>query len=336
MVSLQCPICADDMSLVSTTLLATNSHRALGLPCCGQMICQGCLYRHIQSIFEEGLHGQGRTQLKCPFGCAHELTDKVIRDTIDRAHGTQQWFWRNVGLLIFQIVRFFSIIDTTTYQYYSIWYYWSHSTLVKVDIARYEQWSLVVALRKQSTMHCPAPGCNYQWITNDLYRRHKQSHEKKGALLWYKPPKPDKSGHFDWVEPEYANIGVTGIFVEPDFTDGRRMVCAKCLSCFCGLCRRPWEFGNGRKQRFHRGTSCAKYARSMPYDNDYAFVAQLADTRCCPGCTLRTQRTEGCNHMTCPCGYEWCYVCESCWNPLHYQCVDQPRREQRSGICVVS
>ncbi|KAJ2978061.1 hypothetical protein NQ176_g4026 [Zarea fungicola] len=29
----------------------------------------------------------------------------------------------------------------------------------------------------------------------------------------------------------------------------------------------------------------------------------------CPGCTTLTEKQGGCNHITCPCGTHWCYVC---------------------------
>ena len=334
--ALQCPICADDMSL--SVDIVSRSHRALGLPCCGQLICQECLYRHIQSIFDEGRSGLGRSSLQCPLACGEELTDKIVRATIERAHKTMaQWFWRKVGVLVYSLLRFLDIMTEDQSSARRQLHYWSNSTPVRTDLDKYEQWSLVVALRKEPTMHCPAPGCGYRWITNEVYRRQKQAHEEKVSYLWYSPPKPDESGNFNWVVPEFANVGFTGNYVEPDLSDGRRMVCAKCLTCFCGLCRRPWEFGTGRRQRCHQGISCERYRKSMPYeDSDYAFVAQLANARSCPGCSLRTQRTEGCNHMTCPCGYEWCYVCERRWHQLHYSCVDQDVGGRTAGACVVS
>ncbi|KAI2501220.1 hypothetical protein MHU86_13236 [Fragilaria crotonensis] len=332
--SLQCPICADDMSL--SVGIASGKRRSLGLPCCGQLICQECLYRHIQTIFDEGRSGLGRSKLSCPLGCGEELTDKVVRASIEGAHGTiTQWFWRSVG----EMLRYLTTVDASCglQQAAPFWHYWSNSAPVLADFEKYEQWSLVVALRAEPTMYCPAPGCDYQWITNDVYRQEKQAHEAKGAFLWYTPPKSDRGGNFNWVEPEFANLGATGNFVEPDLSDGRRMVCAKCLTCFCGLCRRPWEFGTGRRQRCHRGKTCEKYRKSVPFDDgDYVYVAQLANARSCPGCSMRTQRTEGCNHMTCPCGYEWCYVCECRWNRMHYPCVDQGLGGDATGACVVS
>ncbi|KAM0259347.1 hypothetical protein ACHAQJ_003379 [Trichoderma viride] len=31
--------------------------------------------------------------------------------------------------------------------------------------------------------------------------------------------------------------------------------------------------------------------------------------RCCPGCGVATEKTYGCDHITCPCGTHWCYAC---------------------------
>ncbi|EQC26259.1 hypothetical protein SDRG_15920 [Saprolegnia diclina VS20] len=32
-------------------------------------------------------------------------------------------------------------------------------------------------------------------------------------------------------------------------------------------------------------------------------------TVACPGCSVETEKTGGCNHITCNCGQHWCYVC---------------------------
>jgi hypothetical protein len=41
--------------------------------------------------------------------------------------------------------------------------------------------------------------------------------------------------------------------------------------------------------------------------------------------------------MTCPCGTEWCYVCECSWSTWHYQCRDrQPRGANGGGsACII-
>ncbi|KAF8382377.1 hypothetical protein PRIPAC_71519, partial [Pristionchus pacificus] len=40
----------------------------------------------------------------------------------------------------------------------------------------------------------------------------------------------------------------------------------------------------------------------------------------CPKCSALMQRSEGCNHMTCACGMEFCYCCGNKWSSSHYSC----------------
>ncbi|EWC46557.1 hypothetical protein DRE_04280 [Drechslerella stenobrocha 248] len=35
----------------------------------------------------------------------------------------------------------------------------------------------------------------------------------------------------------------------------------------------------------------------------------------CPSCTVMTLKTAGCNHITCPCGAHWCYICGEKFDP---------------------
>mmetsp|Transcript_56401 Transcript_56401/g.168803 ORF Transcript_56401/g.168803 Transcript_56401/m.168803 type:complete len:478 (-) Transcript_56401:677-2110(-) len=137
-------------------------------------------------------------------------------------------------------------------------------------------------------------------------------------------------------------------------SDGRRVLCPRCKHAFCGLCSRPWNTfadasGNGRgrsKRVSHTGKLCSAYAQRTidPSDDDFALVADAVDARACPGCSMRTERIDGCNHMTCSCGTEWCYVCETEWSIRHYACRDVGvdgngatlRGEEEEGYCVVS
>lgn len=34
------------------------------------------------------------------------------------------------------------------------------------------------------------------------------------------------------------------------------------------------------------------------------------------------QKDGGCNHITCECGYEFCFVCLSSWGNEHYECLE--------------
>lgn len=330
-----CPICTETMSV--SPLLFDSSKRLLSQPCCGQVICQSCLYRHLQSVFQEGIAGNGRSQLTCPLGCGTSISDTVIRSCIQRAH-PQFWIAKLWGLFLLSLLGLVISQDPLqTSRFYTIWFRWTHSSLERQMLLRYERWNLAVVLRGcgEEVMHCPAPDCGCAWIVgNARHRRLKQTHERtsgrsKFGSLWYRPVKPDTSGDYTWVLPEYVNL--TRDPPEEELFDGRRAVCPKCHVLFCGLCRRPW---NITRNKSHAGVTCRSYrTKSGAADSDYAFVAQLINARTCPGCSLRTTRIDGCNHMTCPCGKEWCYVCEKTWNRSHYTCVVQPTN---SYSCAIS
>jgi hypothetical protein len=357
---LLCPICAETMSA------------SLGRPCCGQQLCQSCLYRHIISVFEEGITGSGRMQLLCPMGCARPLHDKEIRDCLSRQHSHAVWsvfgglimYLMQGGIYFFGWNHYYYYYQDPlqTSRYYESWLYWGRTRAERQDLRRYEQWSLAVALRtmvkegnkgnaedEQIVQHCPAPDCEYAWlVANPVYRRSKQVHEGKKTYIWsrYAPPKPEQNNEdCNWVQPEYLDFmghGGGGLVDESESDetarDGRRMVCAKCHVVFCGLCRQPWKTGGRRKP--HGAMSCRSYRRILPSadDTEFSFIAAGFGVRMCPGCSLRTSRIDGCNHMSCPCGVDWCYVCEKRWNPLHYSCVDRPRGNANAGggVCTIS
>ena len=342
----QCPICAEEMSLQNDSplmLMGRNRNSSCRLECCRHEICQSCLFRHVQSILEEGVTGQGRSYIKCPFGCGQELNDSTVREII-AAQYPQYLVCHLIGFLATTVNALFltflvpnTLDEDIIVSCRNIRLYWSLSWEAQRVIGRYERWSLTVGLRDlPSVHHCPMPDCGYVWVSDATYRRQKQVHERKPYYLWYSPPAPEQIP-YDWVEPEYVTMGGNYIAdATADCKDGRRMVCAKCHAVFCGLCRRPWWVN--RRQN-HEGITCRRYQRMLP-DPEYTMVGQVANCRSCPGCTLRVHRTDGCNHMTCPCGTEWCYVCECRWSMRHYACVDDNRgrggtTRQQQGDCVI-
>lgn len=336
-----CPICAENLTFFSRY----DGSGALSRPCCKQLLCQNCLFRHIQSVFGEGIAGGGRNALKCPLGCNADLDDSEIRMCLKRAHSN--WLWLIVGRVMFSGLKYLGWYEYQdpfrSSRFYSGWNFWNHTPAERNDLLRYEQWCMAVALRKTTSdsevvMSCPAPDCGYVWISSARNRRRKFDHENRRSLLWYRPPPPEEIENPYWVVAEYLNpLRDAPYASKSDERDGRRMVCAKCHCAFCGLCRRPWETFS-RKRRTHAGVSCKSHIKTCG-DTDYAFVAQIANTMSCPGCSLRTSRIDGCNHMTCPCGTEWCYVCECRWNVTHYSCVERRSQSSSSAVamgCTVS
>ncbi|RDL35864.1 uncharacterized protein BP5553_06476 [Venustampulla echinocandica] len=38
-------------------------------------------------------------------------------------------------------------------------------------------------------------------------------------------------------------------------------------------------------------------------------IKKVGQFKCCPGCTVLTEKSYGCGHMDCPCGTTWCWFC---------------------------
>ena len=59
---------------------------------------------------------------------------------------------------------------------------------------------------------------------------------------------------------------------------------------------------------------CEEYLKEMKKKDDEMFFKVYGENNIkkCPHCGLYTNRTEGCNHMTCAnCKKEWCWLCNA-------------------------
>ncbi|XP_043701737.1 uncharacterized protein LOC122652130 [Telopea speciosissima] len=83
--------------------------------------------------------------------------------------------------------------------------------------------------------------------------------------------------------------------------------CIKCHGLFCIDCKVPW----------HSNMTCFNYKRLNPYpraeDAKLKFLATQKLWRQCVKCNHLIELAEGCFHMTCRCGYEFCYTCGAEW-----------------------
>ena len=167
-------------------------------------------------------------------------------------------------------------------------------------------------------LQCPGTDCSFQWIVADpRHRRAKQRHETRSYFLWYAPYRvPERTPQdFAYGPNSFSSLGIRRN------ADIRRMVCPACLTTFCGLCRNPWVYGVAD----HSYRACRSFLRLPQVQAEESRedrFALAAFGRRCPGCTRLTERISGCNHISCPCGTEWCYACGKRWNPTHYHCAD--------------
>ncbi|KAI1426892.1 hypothetical protein F5Y12DRAFT_783688 [Xylaria sp. FL1777] len=75
--------------------------------------------------------------------------------------------------------------------------------------------------------------------------------------------------------------------------------CRKCNTEICGLCYNKW----------HKSRHCPADADTAQFEK----VAKEAGWKRCFNCQAMVELKEGCNHMTCRCGAQFCMMCGSKW-----------------------
>lgn len=91
-------------------------------------------------------------------------------------------------------------------------------------------------------------------------------------------------------------------------------VCTKCRGHFCINCKVPW----------HSNITCSEYKESNPVpiveDAKLKNLAATNQWRQCVKCNHMIEFAAGCFHMTCRCGYEFCYKCGAEWKDKKATC----------------
>lgn len=78
--------------------------------------------------------------------------------------------------------------------------------------------------------------------------------------------------------------------------------CPACSKHYCLKCM----------TEFHPQFTCEEYRNAhnpSMVDEMFQRFVQGAHFKQCPNCKFFVERTSGCNHMTCRCRYEFCYIC---------------------------
>ncbi|XP_014521574.1 probable E3 ubiquitin-protein ligase ARI10 [Vigna radiata var. radiata] len=88
--------------------------------------------------------------------------------------------------------------------------------------------------------------------------------------------------------------------------------CPHCNRLFCAQCKVSW----------HAGLDCSEF-NALKHDErgrEDLLVLDLAKNkswRRCPKCRFYVEKNEGCSHISCRCGKEFCYACGSSWSQSH-------------------
>lgn len=117
----------------------------------------------------------------------------------------------------------------------------------------------------------------------------------------------EKRVEFDTPNRTYCHNTTCGAFVAPDNISGEIAVCT-CGAWTCIVCR------------------SAAHEDECPEDPAYASLMAFAAAQryqTCQQCKRLVELSIGCNHMTCLCGAEFCYVCGTTWKQCLCPCFDE-------------
>jgi IBR domain/IBR domain, a half RING-finger domain len=187
------------------------------------------------------------------------------------------------------------------------------------------------------TITCPAPDCgdviDYALLRSVLDPKTLQRFQNFSASSYVA-----KASNLQWCPapggcPKNGVIALSHKYGASALGKSAIMVGCECGFIFC--------FGCGREG--HWPAECAhidwfekQFGRQLDADgsaNDMQSVSWLEKyTQDCPKCRAPTEKSGGCNHMTCQtCRYEYCWMCLSIWSGSHYTCQAVEDRSSAGG-----
>lgn len=125
------------------------------------------------------------------------------------------------------------------------------------------------------------------------------------------------------------DCSVPGIIAEPSMPGYPRITCSDCKTVFCADCSDIWHDGltckRWKKLKNRKEKSSVTKRKKKEEQNTKEWMRKNKTIKC-RKCNALVQRAEGCNHMTCTCGHEFCWLCGetimsalgSSTFPLHY------------------
>ena len=151
---------------------------------------------------------------------------------------------------------------------------------------------------KKTTIKCPHEKCPYNLTMDDIeevidgidLQKYQQN-----QLEMYIAENSDELSYC-------PTPGCNYVFIHDGESDFR---CPKCNSHYCLDCR----------VNYHTGRTCIEYKAEKvnntfsKADAQFIEFVKGAKYKQCAKCKFWVERTDGCLHMTCKCGHEFCYKC---------------------------
>ncbi|KAJ6230680.1 rbr-type e3 ubiquitin transferase [Anaeramoeba flamelloides] len=147
---------------------------------------------------------------------------------------------------------------------------------------------------------CPLQSCSQpfsrkdirKWVTGDLY---------------------EKYNHYRFVnqirrDPKFCACpfrDCLGYVLHDQKTKFPCVNCPKCNNDFCSVCKSEWH------HEFTCKEAQAIFDKHSPEKKSLDFLQKNAKK--CPKCQSPIIKSEGCDHITCTCNFQFCYSCLENW-----------------------
>ncbi|KAK0634232.1 hypothetical protein B0T17DRAFT_621749 [Bombardia bombarda] len=130
----------------------------------------------------------------------------------------------------------------------------------------------------------------------------------------------EKKTEFGTPNRTYCHAPSCSSFVSPQFIENGIARCVKCHTATCTTC----------KGRSHQGSDC-------PNDPAVRSLLDLAieqGWKRCVSCHHMVELDHGCNHITCKCGTQFCYICGERWKTCTCPQWEEDRLLARANAVV--
>ncbi|KAI1802360.1 IBR finger domain-containing protein [Daldinia bambusicola] len=126
----------------------------------------------------------------------------------------------------------------------------------------------------------------------------------------------EKAVEFSTTNRTYCHRPTCSVFIHPNTYVNNVATCHACQSRTCVTCKRQSHDGD------------------CPYDEDLQQVMRLAREQGwqrCANCRAMVELNTGCNHITCRCGAQFCYLCGRPWKSCPCVQWDEERLYNRAA-----
>ncbi|CAD8097178.1 unnamed protein product [Paramecium sonneborni] len=171
------------------------------------------------------------------------------------------------------------------------------------------QYCLTQMESRQFPILCPSE-CKKNIIYSDLIEVLDDKQILQFQKLTFKAYIDTHNNEYSWCPtPDCQYVFVLG--------EQSQFECPVCQKRYCLEC----------KIEYHNGFSCQEYQKKIKMENQKALDDKFfsfikgAKYKQCPQCKFWVEKSEGCNHMTCRCKFEFCYVCGGVYEKC--ECVIQ-------------